>query len=215
MKDFDNAIIVLLGPPGVGKGTQAAKFAAEFGFSHISTGDLLRAELKKDSDIGRRASDYIKSGKLVPDEVIAELVAQRIQEGGNLILDGFPRNLAQAELLDDLLKDSPQAISAAALFDAEYETLRERIAKRAICGACGANHSGGANGACVKCGGEIIVRQDDDLSTFRERFHTYNSQTAPLIEYYERSGLVAKIDATQPIDAVYEELKLNLAGAAR
>ncbi len=185
--------IILLGAPGAGKGTQASKIAEKYKLLHISTGDIFRANIKGGTEIGKLAKSFIDAGKLVPDEVTCDIVRDRLTwddvEGGYM-LDGFPRNLFQAEELDKFAK-----IDLCLNIDVDEKLLMDRICGRRVC-ACGESyHISTLNGAttCAKCGGELYRRADDNPETVKARLETYHSQTAPLIEYYKSQGKLKSV----------------------
>ena len=185
--------IILLGAPGAGKGTQASKIAEKYKILHISTGDIFRANIKGGTEIGKLAKSYIDAGKLVPDEVTCDIVEDRLKKDdvkGGYMLDGFPRNLFQAERLDKFAH-----IDLCLNIDVDEKLLMDRICGRRVC-ACGESYHistlGGAT-TCKKCGGELYQRADDNPQTVKARLDTYKSQTAPLIEYYKAQGKLATV----------------------
>jgi len=192
--------VIFLGPPGSGKGTMAVRVGKEMNLAHISTGDMLRAEMKAGSELGKLAKSYIDKGALVPDQVIIDMMGERMKADdakGGVLLDGFPRTVAQAEALDAIA-----AIDAVVNLEVDVQVIVDRVLARRVCPDCGAvystkNHSGEA---CDKCGGALITRADDNEQTVRERFRVYEDQTAPLIEFYSRRGLVSNVDGTMPIE---------------
>lgn len=192
--------VVFLGPPGSGKGTMAERVSKRCGLAHISTGDMLRAEIKQGTELGKLAKSYIDQGALVPDGVIIDMMKERFQMDdakGGVLLDGFPRTVAQAEALDAII-----AIDACVNLACDAEVIVDRIISRRVCGKCGAVFSAKHYHAdcCDKCGGELVVRPDDNETTVRERFRVYEEQTSPLIDYYEKKGVVQCVDATMPIE---------------
>ena len=186
--------IVLLGAPGAGKGTQAVRIAEKYGLVHISTGDIFRANIKDNTPIGQVAKSYIDAGKLVPDEVTCEIVRQRLEKkdvSAGYVLDGFPRNLIQAHELDKFA-----SIDVCLDIDVDEALLLERICGRRVC-SCGASyHISTLNGkdTCAKCGGKLYQRADDNPETVKSRLDTYNTQTAPLIDYYMSQGKLKTVD---------------------
>ena len=175
--------IVLLGAPGAGKGTQAQKLVAEFGFAHISTGDLLRAAIKEGSRLGKKAKGYMDEGKLVPDELVVDLVKERLEADDaqrGFILDGFPRNTAQAVTLDSELATMGLTLDAALLVSVEPSVIVERLSSRRTCRSCGYTAPAGVD-TCPRCGGEMYQRDDDKPETIQHRLDVYESQTAPLV----------------------------------
>ena len=191
--------IILLGPPGAGKGTMAEQVRDKFKLAHISTGDILRAEIKQGSDLGKLAKKYIDDGALVPDDVIISMIEKRLQEDDakkGVLLDGFPRTVAQAEALDKIAK-----IDCCITLDASEDMIVSRISSRRLCRECGSVYSVKSwEEENCKCGGELYIRDDDNEDTVRQRFSVYEKQTSPLIEYYENKGLVSHIDASLPVE---------------
>ncbi len=206
--------IVLLGAPGAGKGTQASKLVEEFSTPHISTGDILRAAVKNQTELGKKAKAYMDAGELVPDSLIIDLMNERLQEpdaAQGFILDGFPRTTAQAEALDALLFRLERPIDAALLVEVDFEVIVHRLSDRRLCEACG--HPGTvADAACPKCGGVMHQRADDNEATVRNRLAVYEKSTAPLIDYYQDKGLLVKVDGDRSVEEVYADVKrlLNL-----
>ncbi len=201
--------IVLLGAPGAGKGTQAQKLVTEFGVAHISTGDLLRAAVKAESKLGKQAKSYMDAGKLVPDELVVDLVKERLaaddaQKG--FILDGFPRNTAQAVTLDSELGSLGMDLDAALLVDVESEVIVKRLSSRRTCSACGFTGTA-ADETCPRCGGEMYRRDDDKAETIQKRLDEYATQTSPLVEYYRGHGILKTVDGDRPVDEVYADVK--------
>ncbi len=190
----ENMNIILLGAPGAGKGTQAAFLKEKYGFVHISTGDIFRANIKGGTPIGKVAKSYIDAGKLVPDEVTCEIVKNRLAEDdvkGGFMLDGFPRNLFQAEELDKFAK-----IDACVNISVDTALLMDRICGRRVC-SCGASYhvsTLGGRTTCEKCGQPLYQRADDNPETVGARLETYNTQTAPLIDYYKAQGKLLTIE---------------------
>lgn len=201
--------IVLLGAPGAGKGTQAQKLVEEFGFVHISTGDLLRKAVKAGTRLGRQAKSYMDSGKLVPDELVIGLVKERLSEPDakvGWILDGFPRNTPQAVTLDSELKSFEATLDAALLVDVEEDVILNRLSSRRTCRNCGYTATADVS-VCPRCGGQMYQRDDDKPSTIKERLRTYQIQTAPLIEYYRGHGILKKVNGARSAEAVYSDVK--------
>ena len=206
--------IVLLGAPGAGKGTQAQKLVAEFGFAHISTGDLLRAAIKEGSRLGKKAKGYMDEGKLVPDDLVIDLVKERLEADDaqkGFILDGFPRNTAQAVTLDSELGAMGRTLDAALLVSVEPAVIVERLSSRRTCRSCGYTAPAGVD-TCPRCGGEMYQRDDDKPETIQHRLDVYQSQTAPLVEYYKGHSILREADGDRPVDEVYADVKtlLNL-----
>lgn len=205
--------IVLLGAPGAGKGTQAQKLVEEFGVAHISTGDLLRAAVKAGTKLGVKAKEYMDAGQLVPDKLVVDLVKERLAADDakkGFILDGFPRNTAQAVTLDSALADMGLSLDAALLVDVKAEVIVERLSSRRTCRDCGYTAPAGVD-VCPSCGGEMYQRDDDKPETIHNRLNVYESQTAPLVEYYKGKGLLKAVDGDRPVDDVYADVKELLA----
>ena len=204
--------IVLLGAPGSGKGTQAQKLVAEFGFAHISTGDLLRAAIKEGSKLGKKAKGYMDEGKLVPDDLVIDLVKERLEADDaqkGFILDGFPRNTAQAVTLDSELAAMGRTLDAALLVAVEPSVIVERLSSRRTCRSCGYTAPAGVD-TCPRCGGEMYQRDDDKPETIQHRLDVYATQTAPLIEYYKGHSILKEVDGDRPVDEVYADAKALL-----
>ena len=205
--------IVLLGAPGAGKGTQAQKLVEEFGVAHISTGDLLRAAVKAGTKLGVKAKEYMDAGQLVPDKLVVDLVKERLAADDakkGFSLDGFPRNTAQAVTLDSALADMGLSLDAALLVDVKAEVIVERLSSRRTCRDCGYTAPAGVD-VCPSCGGEMYQRDDDKPETIQNRLNVYESQTAPLVEYYKGKGLLKAVDGDRPVDDVYADVKELLA----
>ncbi len=206
--------IVLLGAPGAGKGTQAAKLVEKFGFAHISTGDLLRAAVKNQTALGIEAKKYMDAGDLVPDELVIGLVKERLNDDDakkGFILDGFPRNSTQAVTLDSELAALNRPLDACLLVDVDKEVIIGRLTSRRTCRECGYIGTD-ADATCPKCGGEMYQRDDDNEATVRNRLDVYENSTAPLIDYYRGCDLLTAINGDQDVDVVFEEVQkaLNL-----
>ncbi len=204
--------IVLLGAPGAGKGTQAQKLVAEFGFAHISTGDLLRAAIKEGSKLGKKAKGYMDEGKLVPDELVVDLVKERLTADdaqSGFILDGFPRNTAQAVTLDSELANMGRTLDAALLVSVEPDVIVKRLSSRRTCRSCGYTAPAGVD-VCPRCGSEMYQRDDDKPETIQHRLDVYQTQTAPLVEYYKGHSILREVDGDRPVDDVYADVKALL-----
>ena len=204
--------IVLLGGPGAGKGTQAQKLVAEFGFAHISTGDLLRAAIKEGSKLGMKAKGFMDAGQLVPDDLVIDLVKERLEADdaqAGFILDGFPRNTAQAVALDSELSEMGRSLDAALLVSVEPAVIVERLSSRRTCRDCGYTAPAGVD-TCPRCGGEMYQRDDDKPQTIPHRLDVYATQTAPLIEYYKGHSILKEVDGDRPVDVVYADAKALL-----
>ena len=203
--------IILLGAPGAGKGTQASKISDNYGLPHISTGDIFRENIKNKTPIGLLAKLYIDDGKLVPDEVTCDIVKERIAESdcvNGCMLDGFPRTIAQAEVLDAM-----SHVDIVINIDVDTSLLLDRLCGRRVCKSCGESyHISRLNGEmkCVRCGGELYQRKDDNPETVGKRLNVYHKQTAPLIEYYTKKGLLFNVDGGASPDAVYQQIATKL-----
>ena len=205
--------IVLLGAPGAGKGTQAQKLVAEYGLAHISTGDLLRAAVKAQSELGVKAKEYMDAGQLVPDQLVIDLVKERLSADdakAGFILDGFPRNTAQAVTLDSELQNMGLKLDAALLVAVEPEVIVERLSSRRTCKECGYTAPAGTE-ICPNCSGEMYQRDDDKPETIRRRLDVYENQTSPLIEYYKGHGILKEVNGDRPVDEVFADVKTLLA----
>jgi adenylate kinase len=213
--------LVLLGPPGAGKGTQASRIVAEYGIPHVSTGDILRGAVKNGTAMGLEAKRYMDAGDLVPDSVVIGIVKDRLQEpdtAKGFLMDGFPRTIPQAEALDKALDDLDRAISKVVVILVDEEDLVARLSGRRICRACQTPFhvlfgKPKVQDVCDKCGGELYQRVDDSEATVRNRLEVYRNQTEPLIDYYDETGMVARIDGGKAPDAVYEDIKMALGPA--
>ena len=204
--------IVLLGAPGAGKGTQAAKLVEKYGFAHISTGDMLRAAVKNQTPLGLEAKKYMDAGDLVPDEVVIGLVKERLQDedtANGFILDGFPRTSTQAVALDSELSTLERPLDAALLVDVKKEVIVKRLTSRRMCRECGYIGTD-ADAKCPKCGGEMYQRDDDNEATVRNRLDVYESSTAPLIDYYRGCELLKEIDGDRDPQVVFEAIVSTL-----
>ncbi len=201
--------IVLLGAPGAGKGTQAAKLVEKYGYAHISTGDMLRAAVKNQTPLGLEAKKYMDAGDLVPDEVVIGLVKERLQDDdtqAGFILDGFPRTSTQAVALDSELASLDRPLDAALLVDVDKEVIIKRLTSRRMCRECG--YIGSESDAhCPKCEGEMYQRDDDNESTVRNRLDVYESSTAPLIDYYRGCDLLIGIDGDRNPEVVFKAIQ--------
>ena len=212
--------MVLLGPPGAGKGTQAKLLEQEFGAVQISTGDILRKAVADQSPLGKQAGDYITRGALVPDDVIIDLIAERLQQkdcARGFLLDGFPRTIPQAESLDAILKKLALSLNGVLSVQVPREVIIERLAGRRTCKKCGAlSHvvfdPPKRAGVCDRCGGELFQRDDDREETIANRLKVYEAQTAPLVDYYRRQGTLREIDGVGSIDQIRARVMSALGG---
>jgi adenylate kinase len=209
------AVLILLGPPGAGKGTQARMLEDEYGLVQLSTGDLLRAAVAAGTDAGKAAKAVMEAGELVSDDIVLAILQDRMQESdtkAGVILDGFPRTTVQAEALDGLLQANGQKIDAAISLEVEDEAMVERVSGRYTCANCGEGYhdtfkTPKVDGVCDKCGGtEMKRRADDNAETVRSRLAAYHAQTAPLIGYYEAQGVLQRVDAMGEIQTVADDL---------
>lgn len=206
--------LVLLGGPGAGKGTQAERLAENLGIPQVSTGDLFRENLKKETDLGLLAKGYMARGELVPDEVTVGMVRERLSRpdaAQGAILDGFPRTIAQAEALEALLADMGSKLAAVPYIKVPEDVLLARLAGRRTCRACGAMYHDlfsppQETGVCDKCGGELYQRPDDTPETQKHRIVVYFQQTAPLIDYYREKGLLVEVDGRPGIEDIQADL---------
>ncbi|CAK7025801.1 MAG: Adenylate kinase [Peptostreptococcus russellii] len=211
--------IILLGPPGAGKGTQAANIVETYGVPHISTGDIFRKNIKEGTELGKKAQEYINQGKLVPDELTCGLVASRISEDDckdGFMLDGFPRNIFQAEYLNKYLTENNVALDKVINIEVDSELLIERACGRRICKNCGATYHIKFNpskkgGICDVCQSTLTQRPDDNEETVSQRIQVYLSETKPLVDYYTEKNVIANINGNQDINKVFEDIKAALA----
>ena len=202
--------LILLGPPGAGKGTQAALLAEARSLAHIATGDMFREAMRSGSEVGQQAKAYVDRGELVPDELTIRMLLERLTQpdcAGGCMLDGFPRNLEQAKALDTALTERGQAVDHVAYIRVSEEELTERLGGRWTCRQCGAvyhqrNSPPATAGRCDQCGGELYQRSDDQPETIRRRLTVYFRDTAPLVEYYRQRGKLIEVDGQQGIEAV-------------
>jgi adenylate kinase len=205
--------LVLLGPPGAGKGTQASRIVEEYSIPHISTGDILRGAVKNGTVMGLEAKKYMDAGDLVPDSVVIGIVKDRLQEpdtAKGFLMDGFPRTIPQAEALDKALEELDRAISKVVVILVDEDDLVKRLSGRRVCRVCQAPfhvmfNQPKVEGVCDKCGAELYQRDDDNEATVRNRLATYGKQTEPLIDYYDKAGVVARVDGANAPEAVYED----------
>jgi len=205
---------ILLGPPGAGKGTQAAKIIEKYNIPHISTGDIFRENIKKGTELGKKAQEYMNRGELVPDDLVIEIATTRLLEDDckdGFLLDGFPRTVYQAEKLDEFLAAHDSKIDKVIDIAVGKDELMERLTGRRVCKSCGASYHivnipPKKDGVCDICGGELIQRTDDNAETVANRIEVYEAQTMPLIEYYEKAGNIAHIDGATGLDNVFVDI---------
>lgn len=204
--------VILLGPPGAGKGTQARRLAEAAHVPHIATGDMFRAAVIAGTPMGMKAKSYMEAGELVPDDVTIGVVEERLAQpdaSAGFVMDGFPRTPQQATALDALLARLGLKINAAIEIKVPRAELVRRLALRFMCGTCGASYGGGSQaatkpGVCDRCGGKLLHRDDDDDDTAAHRIDVYDRQTAPLVEYYRGAGVLTTVDGARPPDKVFE-----------
>ncbi len=206
--------LILLGPPGAGKGTQAARICQKYSIPHISTGDIFRKHIKEGTDFGKKAQEYMNKGELVPDDLVLEIAEARLIEedcNNGFLLDGFPRTVHQAEQLDKFLNERDLNIDKVLDIDVDKEVLMTRLIGRRVCRSCGAtyhviNMPPGKDGVCDVCGGELYQRSDDTAATVENRIEVYSAQTMPLIEYYEKLDNIAHIDGSMGLENVFNDI---------
>ena len=210
--------IIMLGAPGAGKGTQAKKIAEKYNIPHISTGDIFRANIKNNTELGKKAKEYMDQGLLVPDELTCDLVTDRIQKddcSNGFILDGFPRTIPQAEALDKALKAMGQSMDYAINVDVPDENIVSRMSGRRACLKCGATYHivtipPKSEGICDNCGSELVQREDDKPETVKKRLDVYHEQTQPLIDYYNNQGILRSVDGTKDFEGVFQDIVMIL-----
>lgn len=210
--------VILLGPPGAGKGTQAVRISEEFKIPHISTGDIFRQNIKGNTELGKLAKGYIDKGLLVPDEVTNKIVQDRLVKEdckNGFLLDGYPRNVSQAEELDGFLQDQGSVLNYVINIFVEREILIDRITGRRVCPNCGStyhvkNTPPKVENICDKCGAELIQRTDDNIESVLKRLEVYDSETKPLIEYYEKRNILVDIDGSKPVNEVFDKIRVLL-----
>ncbi|MFA5356118.1 MAG: adenylate kinase [Candidatus Omnitrophota bacterium] len=206
--------IILLGPPGAGKGTQAKTLAYRLGLPHISTGDLLRQNVSAGTPLGAQAKDYMNKGALVPDELVTQMVKERVSKPdikGGFILDGYPRNKSQASALDEILKQLGSGIDLVVYLDSSEPVIVQRLSGRLVCSSCGANFHAvnmppKTAMTCDGCGGKLYQRSDDKPETIKERLRVYAAESAPLIRYYEEAGNLHRLPADGDKDGVLDQI---------
>ena len=207
--------IILMGPPGAGKGTQAEKLVELYQIPHISTGDMFRKAQKDGTELGLKAKSYMEQGQLVPDEVTVGIVKERLAEDdckNGFLLDGFPRTVQQADALDGILKELGMALDRVINIEVDKGLLVDRLTGRRVCRACGAtfhviNKAPKVEGVCDKCGGELCQRNDDKVETVSNRLDVYAAQTAPLIEYYQSKDIMSSVDGSKSMEDVLANIR--------
>lgn len=205
---------VLLGPPGAGKGTQAVRLVEKYEIPHISTGDIFRKNIKEGTELGKKAQEYMNAGALVPDELVVDLVKDRLQQDdckNGFLLDGFPRTIFQAEKLDEFLSESNLKMDIVINLKVEKDALIKRLTGRRVCKDCGASYHivnipPKKEGVCDICGGELIQRKDDNIETVENRINVYEEQTAPLIGYYKEAGSLVDFNGEASLDEVFDAI---------
>ncbi len=210
--------LLIMGPPGAGKGTQAEYLIKEFGLTHISTGDMFRAAIKEGTAMGKKAKEYMDAGQLVPDEIVVGIVRDRLSQADcrqGFLLDGFPRTLPQAAALDKTLAEMGINLDGVINIDVNRDKLMARLTGRRVCKGCGASfhvlfNPPRAIGVCDNCSGELYQRSDDNEETVGNRLDVYEGQTQPLIDYYRNQGLLLNINGDQNIDQVLGDIKAAL-----
>jgi adenylate kinase len=206
--------IIMLGAPGAGKGTQAKKIAGKFGIPHISTGDIFRANIKNGTELGKKAKTYMDKGELVPDSLVVDLIMDRFKEAdcaNGYVLDGFPRTIPQAEALDAALAANAEKVDYAINVEVPDENIINRMSGRRACVGCGATYHIKYNptkveGVCDACGEKLILRDDDKPETVKNRLSVYHEQTQPLIDYYNKAGVLAEVDGTKDMEDVFADI---------
>ena len=205
--------IILLGPPGAGKGTQAKSISNRYSIPHISTGDIFRKNISENTPLGIEAKRYMDNGQLVPDEVTINMVKDRLQQEdckNGYLLDGFPRTVSQAESLQEFLQSRNESLDTALLIDVPKEFILERMTGRRVCPSCGASYhikfNPAKDGKCELCGSEVVQRKDDTEETVKERLDVYDRQTQPLIDFYRDKNLLSVVEGTKAINEVFESI---------
>ena len=206
--------IIMLGAPGAGKGTQAKKIAAKYNIPHISTGDIFRANIKNGTELGKKAKTFMDQGLLVPDELVVDLVVDRVNQedcSNGYVLDGFPRTIPQAEALENALKAQGQNVDFAIDVDVPDENIVKRMGGRRACVGCGATYHlvyapTKKEGICDVCGAELILRDDDKPETVTKRLGVYHEQTQPLIDFYKKAGILKTVDGTVDMEDVFKAI---------
>ena len=208
--------IILLAPPAAGKGTQSELLEKHYNLNHISTGDLLRSTSKEESDLGKEIKSIMESGKLVSDDIVLQVLNNYLDKADNmnLLLDGFPRNIYQANKLDEILESKDSKVNYVFLLDVPKETLADRITGRRLCKSCGRVYNvnieslmPSKDNVCDNCGNELFQRADDNRETFEIRYNEYLEQTSPLIDYYKNKNVLFEIDSTRSVEEIFNQIK--------
>lgn len=210
--------LILLGPPGAGKGTQASIIVEEYNIPHISTGDIFRYNIKEGTELGKKAKGYMDQGLLVPDEVVVEIVEDRLKQDdckNGFLLDGFPRTVVQAVALDNVLQNMDTSLDKVINIEVDKNILVERAVGRRICKDCGAtfhikNNPSTKGDICDKCGGTLYQRDDDNAETVTKRIEVYLKETTPLIDYYTKQGKLFTVDGDRAIKEIFEDITSSL-----
>lgn len=213
--------LILLGPPGAGKGTQAVRIAESYNMPHISTGDIFRKALKDETPLGTKAKEYMDKGQLVPDDIVIGIVQERLRQSDcqeGFLLDGFPRTTDQAKALDEFLSQRGCPLNGCINIEVPFQELIGRLTGRRVCKKCGSTYhimfnNSSQEGVCNECGGELYQRADDTEETAIERLTVYQDQTAPLTEYFTQKGILVTIDGLQSIDKVFNDIEHALQGS--
>ncbi len=205
--------LLIIGPPGSGKGTQAARVAERLGLKHLSTGDILREAVKEQTELGLKAKAYMEKGELVPDELMLALIAEELDRlsGAGWILDGFPRTMPQAEALEKMLDEREEGIDRVVLVDVDYEVIVRRLTSRRVCPSCNAVYNietkkPREDNRCDNCGTELIIRPDDREETVRNRLKVYDEQTAPVVDFYRNKGNLVTVKGEGDIEEITAEI---------
>ena len=213
--------IIMLGAPGAGQGTQAKMIAGKYGIPHISTGDIFRANIKDQTELGMEAKKYMDQGLLVPDELTVKILLDRVEKDdcrNGYVLDGFPRTIPQAEVLDKAVEELNESIDFAVNVDVKDENIIKRMSGRRACLKCGATYHiehipPKQEGICDSCGSELVLRDDDKPETVKKRLSVYHEQTQPLIDYYNKKGILREVDGSQDMNDVFNAIVAILDGA--
>jgi adenylate kinase len=206
--------LILLGPPGAGKGTQAVKISLKYGIPHISTGDIFRETAQSGSELGQRLKSYMSKGELVPDSLVVDIVKVRLSKPDaqkGFVLDGFPRTVPQAKALGEALSADSKKLDRVLCIIVDNQELIKRLSSRRICGSCGASFNLISNppkkaDVCDICGAKLVARQDDDANVISARLRVYDEQTSPLIAYYSNINLLSKVDGSKSVEEVFKDL---------